>query len=125
MLLDLGHEPIEQKTLQPGYDKLDHLGAGKFQRLSGGWRRGADSVQPEHSAALRPAHEEPRSADPDPLLEGRRRIMRRDEEQDVIFPVEDISELGVADAGRLFQHGCEHWLKIAGRTANRLEHGRI
>ena len=30
----------------------------------------ADSVQPEHSAALRPAHQEPRSADPDPVLEG-------------------------------------------------------
>ena len=34
LLLDLGHAPIEQKTLQPGYNKLDHLGAGKFQRLS-------------------------------------------------------------------------------------------
>jgi hypothetical protein len=33
-LIDLGHEPIKQGTLQPGYDKLKHLGAGKFQRLS-------------------------------------------------------------------------------------------
>ncbi len=40
-----------------------------------GRRRRADSVQPEHSAALRAAHEEPRSADPDPLLE--RHLHRR------------------------------------------------
>ena len=31
---------------------------------------GAHSLHPGHSAALRPAHEEPRSADPDPLPEG-------------------------------------------------------
>jgi hypothetical protein len=31
--------------------------------------READSVRPDHSATLCPAHEGPRSADPDPLLE--------------------------------------------------------
>ncbi len=34
LLLDLGHDPITQHSLQSGYDTLDHLGAGKFQRLS-------------------------------------------------------------------------------------------
>ena len=34
LLLDLGHKPIAQAVLQPGYDKLKHLGAGKFQRRS-------------------------------------------------------------------------------------------
>jgi hypothetical protein len=34
LLLDLGHRPIKQHILQKGYDKLQHLGAGKFQRLS-------------------------------------------------------------------------------------------
>jgi hypothetical protein len=32
LLLDLGHRPIAQATLQAGYDNLKHLGAGKFQR---------------------------------------------------------------------------------------------
>ena len=32
LLLDLGHMPLAQATLQRGYDKLKHLGAGKFQR---------------------------------------------------------------------------------------------
>jgi len=34
LLLDLGHSPIARRSLQSGYDKLKHLGAGKFQRLS-------------------------------------------------------------------------------------------
>jgi hypothetical protein len=34
LLLDLGHTSLAQLTLQVGYDKLKHLGAGKFQRLS-------------------------------------------------------------------------------------------
>jgi hypothetical protein len=34
LLLDLGHKPIKQEKLKRGYDELDHLGAGKFQRRS-------------------------------------------------------------------------------------------
>lgn len=34
LLLDIGHEAISQSSLQDGYDDLDHLGAGNFQRRS-------------------------------------------------------------------------------------------
>jgi hypothetical protein len=34
LLLDIGHDALSQAYLQPGYDKLKHLGAGKFQRES-------------------------------------------------------------------------------------------
>lgn len=34
LLIDLGHQPIPQKTLQRGYDGLKHLGRGNFQRRS-------------------------------------------------------------------------------------------
>jgi hypothetical protein len=34
LLLDFGHAPLEQTSLQPAYDGLRHLGAGKFQRRS-------------------------------------------------------------------------------------------
>ena len=34
LLIDLGHGPIQKSTLQKGYDKLKHLGAGRFQRRS-------------------------------------------------------------------------------------------
>ncbi len=34
LLLDIGHTSIPQSSLQPDYDKLKHLGAGKFQRRS-------------------------------------------------------------------------------------------
>ena len=36
----------------------------------------------------------------------------------------DISKLGVADADGVLQHGCKHWLKIARRTGNDLQHIR-
>ena len=36
----------------------------------------------------------------------------------------DIAELGIADANGILQHGRKHWLKIAGRAADNLEHLR-
>ena len=47
-----------------------------------------------------------------------------DEVQGVAVPTVDISELGVADADRILQHGRKHWLKIAGRAADDLKHLR-
>jgi hypothetical protein len=32
LLLDLGHDPLQQERLQRGYRKLNHLGPGKFPR---------------------------------------------------------------------------------------------
>jgi len=32
LLLDLGHQSLAQAVLQPGYDRLKHLGVGQFQR---------------------------------------------------------------------------------------------
>jgi hypothetical protein len=34
LLLDIGHAPLAREKLQPDYDNLKHLGAGKFQRRS-------------------------------------------------------------------------------------------
>jgi hypothetical protein len=34
LLLDLGHKPLGQTALQPGYNRLRPLGAGRFQRRS-------------------------------------------------------------------------------------------
>ena len=48
------------------------------------------------------------------LGEGRRCIMRGNEAQGVTVPAVDASKLGVADANCVLQHGCKHWLKIAG-----------
>src|SRR5262249_32647175 len=41
-----------------------------------------------------------------------------------ILIVEHDAELGLADARRLLQHGLEHWLQLAGRTADDLQHLR-
>ena len=41
--------------------------------------------------------------------------------QCVAVPAENVSKVGVADANRLLQHGGEHRLKIAGRTADTSE----
>src|SRR5271169_1501465 len=34
----------------------------------------------------------------------------------------DTAELGIADADTILQHGRKHWLKIAGRAADNLQH---
>ena len=34
LLLDIGHHPLIESNLKPGYDELKHLGVGKFQRQS-------------------------------------------------------------------------------------------
>ena len=50
--------------------------------------------------------------------------MRRKQMQGLAIPAVDISKLGVANACRILQHGCEHRLEIAGRAADDLEHLR-
>jgi hypothetical protein len=44
--------------------------------------------------------------------------------QCVAVPAENVSKVGVADANGLLQHGGEHRLKIAGRTADGLKYFR-
>ena len=39
-------------------------------------------------------------------------------------PAVDIPKLSVTDADGFLQHGGKHWLKIAGRAADDLEHLR-
>ena len=57
-----------------------------------------------------------RSAVPDGLGEGRRRIVHRaDAEQAVLIKLQK-AELGFANARRIRQHGIEHRLKLARRT---------
>ena len=56
------------------------------------------------------------------LGEGCRRVERRDHVQSFAVPAVDVAELGVADANGLLQHGREHRLKFAGRTADDLQH---
>ena len=50
--------------------------------------------------------------------------MRRNEVQGIAVPAIDIAKLGIADADGILQHGCEHRLKIARRTADDLQHLR-
>jgi hypothetical protein len=52
------------------------------------------------------------------------RSRARKEAKHVAIPGIDISKLGVADANGLLQHGLEHGLQIARRTADDLEHLR-
>jgi hypothetical protein len=44
--------------------------------------------------------------------------------QNLAVPAVDISELGIADANRVLQHCCEHWLKIARKARDDLEYRR-
>ena len=37
------------------------------------------------------------------------------------FGQQEIAECGLAEAGGIFQHGQEHWLEFAGRTADDLQ----
>ena len=68
-----GGPPARRVTgICPSADR-DRIGAVAVRRrtcATGRLAEGSGSVQPERFAALRPAHEEPRGADPDPLLEG-------------------------------------------------------
>ena len=56
--------------------------------------------------------------------EGRRCIVCRDEAHGVVFPTEDIAELGVTDARSIPQRRCKHRLKIAGGAADNLKNLR-
>jgi hypothetical protein len=50
--------------------------------------------------------------------------MSRNETYGVAFDTVDATKLGSADTDGILQHGCKHWLKIAGRAADDLEHLR-
>jgi hypothetical protein len=39
-------------------------------------------------------------------------------------PTGNIAKSGIADANGLLQHGCKHWLKVARRAADNLQHLR-
>ena len=48
--------------------------------------------------------------------------MLRDNSIAVAFAKHHGAKIGFADAGRVLQHRLEHWLQIAGRTGDDLEH---
>src|SRR5262249_34502439 len=50
--------------------------------------------------------------------------MQGDRAEDVSLAQEQVTEFGLADAGRVLQHGVEHSLKLAGRARDDLEHLR-
>jgi hypothetical protein len=50
------------------------------------------------------------------------RILRRNQVQGVTIPTVDISELPIAEAKGVLQHGLEHRLKITRRPADNPKH---
>ena len=63
------HGHLPEREIMTGIGPVAVRQPGCASREAAGGER--SRVQPEHSATLRAAHEEPRSADPDPLLERR------------------------------------------------------
>ena len=56
--------------------------------------------------------------------EGRRRLIRRNESENVAIPTVDISICGVADADCILQHRVKNRLQFAGRLADDAQHFR-
>jgi hypothetical protein len=48
--------------------------------------------------------------------------MQGDRAEGVSLAQEQVTEFGLADAGRALQHGLEHCLKLAGRTGDHPQH---
>src|SRR5262249_42328386 len=59
-----------------------------------------------------------RGTAPPPFDKGGGGAVHRDNAEFVAFAEEQVAELGVADAHRIFQHGLEHRLQFAGRRTD-------